>query len=208
MELPPALSSADSPASIFAPTPGYVADLLARNLAGENGMEGLIIITSNYRDLGSGSKPCIRTVLLHGRRRADVAALLLECRDRFLGLVIRFIEDPEREFLHLRLKERRAAILAHDEFYNRRLVVLAKRRLARAAMAGANSGLARNLRRIVRIKVWWRNSSERALPMGACPADDLRLILAPGRQTSHRLGQRANSAPVRPSVRRPSSPAL
>ncbi len=69
------------------------------------------------------------------------AALLLDVGMYFAGLVIPVYKDPEREFLHLPFEgTTRRIVGAMMKFYNRRLVVLAKRRLAKGCFGRRNAG--------------------------------------------------------------------
>jgi flavin-dependent dehydrogenase len=69
------------------------------------------------------------------------AALLLDVGTYFLGLVIPVYANPEREFLHLPFEGRAGAVFAElMKFYNRRLVALAKNRIAHGRIGACNAG--------------------------------------------------------------------
>src|SRR5438270_13917400 len=69
------------------------------------------------------------------------AALHLDVGMYFIGLVIPVYKDPEREFLHLPFEGTAGTIVgAMMKFYNRRLVALAKRRLAKGCFGRRNAG--------------------------------------------------------------------
>jgi hypothetical protein len=69
------------------------------------------------------------------------AALLLDVGTYFVGLVIPVYRDPEREFLRLPFEGRPGRVVASMmKFYNRRLVTLARRRLATGYYGRRNAG--------------------------------------------------------------------
>ena len=69
------------------------------------------------------------------------AALLLDVGTYFLGLVIPVYKNPEREFAHLPFEGKAGRSFAGMmKFYNRRLVSLAKRRLATGYFGRHNAG--------------------------------------------------------------------
>ena len=109
------------------------------------------------------------------------AALLLDVGTYFIGLVIPVYRNPEREFLHLPFEGKAGRVFgAMMKFYNRRLVTLAKRRLAKGCYGRRNAGWRelydgfvpdRRVGKLIRKGLfhWWR-----------AELTNLRLILTPG----------------------------
>jgi flavin-dependent dehydrogenase len=121
----------------------YVSELLARNLAGENVSEQLryyneqfpityrLWFETLYKD----------KYYYMGDAELMSAALLLDVGTYFLGLVIPVYKNPEREFAHLPFEGKPGRLFAGMmKFYNRRLVTLAKRRLATGCFGRRNAG--------------------------------------------------------------------
>ena len=100
----------------------------------------------------------------------------------------RFIEIPEREFLHLPFEGKAGQLFAEMmKFYNRRLVTLAKRRLATGCYGRRNAGWRelydgfvpdRRVGKLIRKGLfhWWR-----------AELTNLRLILTPGPAAARRV---------------------
>jgi hypothetical protein len=126
-----------------------------------------------------------------------VAALLLDVGMYFIGLVIPVYKDPEREFLHLPFEGTPGRVVgAMMKFYNRRLVVLAKRRLAKGCYGRRNTGWRElydgfvpdgRVRKLIRKGLfhWWR-----------AELTNLRLIFTPGARQSAPSGSTATSTAV------------
>jgi flavin-dependent dehydrogenase len=121
----------------------YVADMLAANLAGED--------VANRRDYYNAQYPAtyrrwFETLYqdkYHYMGDAELmsAALLLDVGAYFVGLVSPVYRNPERGFLRLPFEGMPGRVVASMmRFYNRRLVVLAKRRLATGHYGEANAG--------------------------------------------------------------------
>lgn len=121
----------------------FVADLLARNLAGEEVTESInyyneqfpityrLWFETLYKD----------KYYYMGDAELMSAALLLDVGCYFIGLVIPVYRDPEKEFLHLPFEGAAGRIFAGMmKFYNQRLVALAKRRLATGHYGKRNAG--------------------------------------------------------------------
>jgi flavin-dependent dehydrogenase len=121
----------------------YVSDLVARNLAGEHVSEQLhyyneqfpityrLWFETLYKD----------KYYYMGDAELMSAALLLDVGTYFLGLVIPVYKNPEREFGHLPFEGKPGRMFAGMmKFYNRRLVTLAKRRLATGYFGRRNAG--------------------------------------------------------------------
>jgi flavin-dependent dehydrogenase len=159
----------------------YVADLLARSLAGEDVADRLrhynqqYLITyrywfeSLYKD----------KYYYMGDAELMSAALLLDVSSYYIGLVTAAYRDPECEFLNLPFNGIGGRIAANVmSFYNRRLVALAKRRWATGYYGRRNTGWcelydgfvpdARLRKQIWRgLRRWWK-----------CEFINLRLMLA------------------------------
>jgi flavin-dependent dehydrogenase len=121
----------------------YVSDLVARSLSGENVSEQLdyyneqfpityrLWFETLYKD----------KYYYMGDAELMSAALLLDVGTYFLGLVIPVYKNPEREFAHFPFEGKAGRLFAGMmKFYNRRLVILAKRRLATGYFGRRNAG--------------------------------------------------------------------
>jgi flavin-dependent dehydrogenase len=121
----------------------YVADLLAKNLAGENVTERLRYYNEQYpvsyrRWFESLYKD---KYYYMGDAELMSAALLLDVSGYYLGLVGAVYRDPECEFLNLPFGGVGGRIAAKTmRFYSRRLVALAKRRWATGKYGRRNAG--------------------------------------------------------------------
>jgi flavin-dependent dehydrogenase len=121
----------------------YVADLLARNLAGEDVSESLTYYNEQFPITYRLWFETLYKDKYYYMGDAELmsAALLLDVGTYFIGLVIPVYRDPEREFLHLPFEGRAGRVFgAMMKFYNRRLVALAKRRLATGTYGRRNAG--------------------------------------------------------------------
>ncbi|PZR76496.1 MAG: hypothetical protein DLM73_02525, partial [Chthoniobacterales bacterium] len=177
----------------------FVADLLARNLAGEDVAESLAYYNEQlpityrlwfetlYKD----------KYYYMGDAELMSAALLLDVGTYFIGLVIPVYRDPEREFLHLPFEGRAGRVFGGMmKFYNRRLVALAKRRLATGCYGRRNAGWRElydgfvpdaRVRKLIRKGLfhWWR-----------AELTNLRLILTPGAKNRAPSSSTATSTAV------------
>lgn len=121
----------------------YVADLMARSLAGEEVAESLAYYNEQYPITYRLWFETLYQDKYYYMGDAELmsAALLLDVGTYFIGLVIPVYRDPEREFLRLPFEGRAGRIFAGMmKFYNRRLVTLAKRRLATGHFGRRNAG--------------------------------------------------------------------
>jgi flavin-dependent dehydrogenase len=159
----------------------YVADILARSLAGENVADRLHYYNQQYPITYRYWFESLYKDKYYYMGDAELmsAALLLDVSSYYLGLVMAGYRDPEREFLNLPfggLGGRLAAGMM--KFYNRRLVALAKRRWATGCYGRRNAGWrelydgfvpdARIRKQIWRgLRRWWK-----------CELINLRLMLA------------------------------
>jgi hypothetical protein len=124
-------------------TSNYVAALLARSLGGEDVANGLAYYNEQYPiTYRLWFETLYKDKYFYmGDAELMAAALLLDVGMYFVGLVIPVYKDPEREFLHLPFAGTPGRIVgAMMSFYNRRLVVLAHRRLAKGCYGRRNSG--------------------------------------------------------------------
>ncbi|HEY2614945.1 MAG TPA: hypothetical protein VGI42_04495, partial [Chthoniobacterales bacterium] len=160
----------------------YVADLLARNLAGEDVGKSLSYYNEQYPVTYRLWFETLYKDKYHYMGDAELmsAALLLDVGTYFIGLVIPVYRDPEREFLHLPFEGKAGRLFAElMKFYNRRLVRLAKRRLATGYYGKGNAGWRelydgfvadRRVGKLIRKGIfrWWR-----------AELTNLRLMLTP-----------------------------
>jgi flavin-dependent dehydrogenase len=161
----------------------FAADLLARSLAGEDVSESLAYYNEQYPiTYRLWFETLYKDKYYYmGDAELMAAALLLDVGTYFIGLVIPVYKDPEREFLHLPFEGKAGQLFAEMmKFYNRRLVVLAKRRLATGCYGRRNAGWRelydgfvpdRRVGKLIRKGLfhWWR-----------AELTNLRLILTPG----------------------------
>jgi flavin-dependent dehydrogenase len=177
----------------------YVADLLARSLAGEDVAEGLdyynqqfpvtyrLWFETLYKD----------KYYYMGDAELMSAALLLDVGTYFIGLVIPVYRDPEREFLHLPFEGKAGRIFASlMKFYNRRLVALAKRRLAAGCYGRHNAGWRELYDGFVPDKRVAKLIRKGLFRWARAELTNLRLILVPGMKHPAVPNSAANSAPV------------
>ena len=121
----------------------FVSDFIARNLAGENVEESLAYYNEQYPITYRLWFETLYKDKYHYMGDAELmsAALLLDVGSYFVGLVMPVYRDPEREFLHLPFAGRAGEIVAGMmKFYNRRLVTLAKNRIAAGTYGKHNAG--------------------------------------------------------------------
>jgi flavin-dependent dehydrogenase len=177
----------------------YVADLLARNLAGEDVSESLAYYNEQYPvTYRLWFETLYKDKYYYmGDAELMAAALLLDVGTYFIGLVIPVYRDPEREFLHLPFEGKAGRVFGEMmKFYNRRLVALAKRRLAKGCYGRRNAGWRelydgfvpdRRVGKLIRKGLfhWWR-----------AELTNLRLILTPGAKQPAPAGSTATSSPV------------
>jgi flavin-dependent dehydrogenase len=121
----------------------YVADLLARSVAGENVAERLDHYNQQYpltyrRWFESLYKD---KYFYMGDAELMSVALLLDVSAYYLGLVRSVYHEPDCEFLNLPFTGNGGLVASKFmRFYNRRLVALAKRRLATGHFGQRNGG--------------------------------------------------------------------
>ncbi|HZE56469.1 MAG TPA: NAD(P)/FAD-dependent oxidoreductase [Chthoniobacterales bacterium] len=177
----------------------FAADLLARSLAGEDASDALSYYNEQYPvTYRLWFETLYKDKYFYmGDAELMAAALLLDVGMYFAGLVIPVYKDPEREFLHLPFEGTAGRIVgAMMKFYNRRLVVLAKRRLAKGCFGRRNAGWRelydgfvadRRVAKLIRKGLfhWWR-----------AELTNLRLIFARAAQQQPASHSAASSAPV------------
>ncbi len=124
-------------------TGNYVADFVARSIAGENVSEAV----REYRDqypvmYRAWFETLYKDKYFYmGDAELMSAALLLDVASYYFGLVIPAYMDPEKAFLELPFRGTPGRIAASIiKFYNQRLVRLAKRRLAAGEFGKRNAG--------------------------------------------------------------------
>jgi flavin-dependent dehydrogenase len=177
----------------------YAADVLARNLAGEDVSDALSYYNEQYPiTYRLWFETLYKDKYYYmGDAELMAAALLLDVGTYFIGLVIPVYKDPEREFLHLPFEGKAGRVFGEMmKFYNRRLVTLAKRRLAKGCYGRRNAGW-RELydgfvpdRRVGKLIWkglfhWWR-----------AELTNLRLILTPAAKHGTASNSATSSAPV------------
>ena len=177
----------------------YVADLLARNLAGEDVSSALSYYNEQYPvTYRLWFETLYKDKYFYmGDAELMAAALLLDVGMYFVGLVMPVYKDPEREFLHLPFEGTPGRIVAAMmKFYNQRLATLAKRRLAKGCFGRRNAGWRelydgfvpdRRVLKLIRKGLfhWWR-----------AELTNLRLIFAPDTTRQASAHSTASSAPV------------
>jgi flavin-dependent dehydrogenase len=176
----------------------FAADLVARSLDGEDVSKDLSYYNEQYPVTYRLWFETLYKDKYHYMGDAELmaAALLLDVGMYFIGLVMPVYRDPEREFRHLPFEGTPGRIVgALMTFYNRRLVVLAKRRLAKGRFGRRNAGWRElydgfvpdgRVRKLIRkgIGHWWR-----------AELTNLRLIFAPDARPDMTRSA-ATSAPV------------
>jgi flavin-dependent dehydrogenase len=121
----------------------FVAELLGRALGGEDVADHLAHYNEQYPVMYHyWFEALFRNKYFYmGDAELMSAALLLDVSSYYLGLVIRAYRDPESAFVHLPFRGRIGHLVGEMmKFYNRRLVALAKRRLATGYYGKHNSG--------------------------------------------------------------------
>src|SRR5437773_3779459 len=121
----------------------YVADLLARSLAGEDVADRLCNYNRQYPIAYRYWFESLYKDKYYYMGDADLmsAALLLDVSSYYIGLVGAVDRDPEYEFLNLPFSGVGGRLARHTmSFYNRRLVALAKRRWATGYYGRRNAG--------------------------------------------------------------------
>jgi hypothetical protein len=121
----------------------YVADLLARSLAGEDVTDRLRYYNEQYPLTYRYWFESLYKDKYYYMGDAELmsAALLLDVSGYYLGLVSAVYREPECEFLNLPFGGSRGRLARSVmSFYNRRLVTLAKRRWATGYYGKKNSG--------------------------------------------------------------------
>ncbi|MFN2475515.1 MAG: NAD(P)/FAD-dependent oxidoreductase [Chthoniobacterales bacterium] len=121
----------------------YVADMLAANLGGEDTAERIRYYNEQYPvTYRRWFETLYKDKYFYmGDAELMSAALLLDVGSYFVGLVTPIYKDAEREFLRLPFEGVPGRIVAGMmSFYNRRLVTLAKRRVAAGVFGRRNAG--------------------------------------------------------------------
>jgi flavin-dependent dehydrogenase len=124
-------------------TSSYVADFTGRSFAGEDVSELLRHYNEQYPIMYRSWFETLYKDKYYYMGDAELmsAALLLDVASYYFGLVIPAYKDPEKAFLQLPFRGRPGRIAATMiSFYNRRLVRLAKRRLATGHFGKHNAG--------------------------------------------------------------------
>ncbi len=177
----------------------YVADVLARNLAGEDVAAALDYYNEQYPvTYRLWFETLYKDKYFYmGDAELMAAALLLDVGTYFIGLVIPVYKNPEREFLHLPFEGTPGRVFAGMmKFYNRRLVALAKRRLVKGCYGRNNAGWRelydgfvpdRRVGKLIRKGLfhWWR-----------AELTNLRLIFSPDVAPQPAVASSTGSAPV------------
>ena len=121
----------------------FVADLLAGALAGDEMAERLHEYNEQYPVMYRYWFETLYKDKYYYMGDAELmsAALLLDVSSYYFGLVIGAYRNPERAFLDLPFRGRAGQLFGEMmKFYNRRLVALAKRRLATGHYGKSNAG--------------------------------------------------------------------
>src|SRR5881275_593876 len=124
-------------------TSNYVADFVGRNLAGEDVTANVTHYNAQYPIMYRSWFEALYKDKYYYMGDAELmsAGFLLDVASYYFGLVIPAYRNPEEAFLVLPFHGRRGRIAASAmKFYNRRLVALAKRRLATGHFARHNAG--------------------------------------------------------------------
>jgi flavin-dependent dehydrogenase len=148
----------------------YVADLLARDLGGEDVAEAMSYYSKHYATLYRYWFESLYKDKYYYMGDADLmsAALLLDVSLYYIGLVTPAYRNPEHAFLDLPFSGRIGRLVAATvSFYNRRLAALGKRRWAAGYYGRHNDGWRElydgfvpdfRLRKLLRkgLLRWWR----------------------------------------------------
>ncbi|MEY2538670.1 MAG: hypothetical protein QOG67_2410 [Verrucomicrobiota bacterium] len=121
----------------------YVAELIARNLAGEDVAAHISAYNEDYATMYRSWFEALYRDKYYYMGDADLmsAALLLDVASYYIGLVIPAYKSPEKAFAELPFRGTPGRMAAGViKFYNRRLVALAQRRHAVGYFARHNGG--------------------------------------------------------------------
>lgn len=124
-------------------TSSYVTDFVARSIGGEDIGASVSSYNEQYPIMYRSWFETLFKDKYYYIADAELmsAAFLLDVASYYFGLVIPAYRNPEKAFLELPFQGRTGRIAASViRFYNRRLVTLAKRRLATGHFARNNSG--------------------------------------------------------------------
>jgi len=182
----------------------FVADMIGRNLAGEDVRESLDYYNEQYPITYRLWFETLYKDKYYYMGDAELmsAALLLDVGSYFIGLVMPVYKNPEKEFLHLPFEGALGRIFAKMmKFYNRRLVTLAKRRIATGFYGKRNSGWRElydgfvpdaRVRKLIEkgLFLWWK-----------AELTNLRLMLSPG--DKHAIATEPVSSPAKTAVAAP-----
>ena len=161
----------------------FVADLLARNLAGEDVAESLAYYNEQYPITYRLWFETLYKDKYYYMGDAELmsAALLLDVGMYFIGLVIPVYRDPEKEFLRLPFEGAAGRVVGGMmKFYNRRLVALAQRRLATGCYGRRNAGWRELYDGFVPDGRVWKLIRKGLFRWWRAELTNLRLILIPG----------------------------
>lgn len=121
----------------------FVSDMVARNLAGEDVSDKIAYYNEQFPITYRLWFETLYKDKYYYMGDAELmsAALLLDVGTYFLGLVIPVYKNPESEFAHFPFEGKAGRCFASMmKFYNRRLVSLARRRLATGYYGRRNAG--------------------------------------------------------------------
>jgi flavin-dependent dehydrogenase len=124
-------------------TSHFVADFIARNIAGKNVSERVAEYREQYPVMYRSWFEALYKDKYYYMGDAELmsAALLMDVASYYFGLVIPAYQNPEKAFLQLPFRGKPGRVAATViKFYNQRLVTLAKRRLATGEFGRRNSG--------------------------------------------------------------------
>jgi flavin-dependent dehydrogenase len=161
----------------------YVADLLARSLAGEEVAESLTYYNEQYPITYRLWFETLYKDKYYYMGDAELmsAALLLDVGMYFIGLVIPVYRDPEKEFLRFPFEGAAGRVVGGlMKFYNRRLVALAQRRLATGCYGKRNAGWRELYDGFVPDGRVWKLIRKGLFRWWRAELTNLRLILTPG----------------------------
>ncbi|MFL6528690.1 MAG: NAD(P)/FAD-dependent oxidoreductase [Chthoniobacterales bacterium] len=162
-------------------TSSYVADLLARDLCGEDVADGLRYYNTQYPVTYQLWFETLYKDKYYYMGDAELmsAALLLDVGMYYVGLVTPVYRNPEAEFLHLPFEGTAGRVVASMmKFYNRRLVALAKRRIATGCFGARNSGWRELYDGFVPDRRVWKLIRRGLVRWGKAELTNLRLIFA------------------------------
>jgi flavin-dependent dehydrogenase len=177
----------------------YVGDLLARELRGENVADRLRYYNEQYPVTYRLWFETLYKDKYYYMGDAELmsAALLLDVGMYFVGLVTPVYRDPENEFLHLPFEGTAGRVVASMmKFYNRRLVALAKRRVAAGYFGARNSGWRELYDGFVPDRRVWKLVRRGVLRWCKAELTNLRLIYAGGSVATENAAPRTASTTV------------